>query len=191
MSLLKLPFEDYTGLVDGLPAGAPAEPGGLVAGGAWERLFAFTALPEPRCGVSSSEYHTRCGMFADELCESFSELRGKILVLGTEEYMYPAMLFADRLKEQTGAEVYFHATTRSPIGVLDAEGYPIRNGYRIPSAYESARETYIYDLARYDAAVLVSDGEKTDALLRELGGLLTGFGCGKLFYVRGKSVRDL
>lgn len=190
VSILHLPFEDYTDIVGGLPAEAPSEP----AGGAfcpWERVSPVNWLPDPRYGVSSSDFHARSRAFAEELCASFADLRGKIVVLGTEEYMYPAMLFADRLAAHTGNAVYFHATTRSPIGVLDAEGYPIRNGYRISSAYEKGRITYIYDLDKYDAAILISDGENAGDLLGELGGLLGGYGCRKLYYVRGKSVRNL
>lgn len=55
--------------------------------------------------------------------------------------------------------VRFQATTRSPIGVAEASRYPIWAGWEIPSAYEADRRTYIYDLERYDAAVIVSDSD--------------------------------
>ena len=62
--------------------------------------------------------------------------------------MYPALLLGERL-EQLGAEVCCHATTRSPIGLCDAPGYPISSGWKLPSFYEEGRVTYVYDLMPY------------------------------------------
>ena len=41
----------------------------------------------------------------------------KILVIGTEEFMFPA-LYIGRKMEKEGAEVRCHSTTRSPIAVI-------------------------------------------------------------------------
>lgn len=50
-----------------------------------------------------------------------------------------------------------HATTRSPIGICPDSAYPIRNGVLLPSFYGGDRKTYLYDLAAYDAALVVTD----------------------------------
>ena len=56
-----------------------------------------------------------------------------VLVLGTEECMYPALILGQEIERSglTGL-VYCHATTRSPIGIWSGDdGYPITEGYRI------------------------------------------------------------
>ena len=58
-----------------------------------------------------------------------------ILVLGTEEYMYPALYTANKLEAQ-GKEVRFHATTRSPIAVSTEENYPLQVRYELASLYD-------------------------------------------------------
>ena len=56
----------------------------------------------------------------------------RILTLGTEECMYPALMLG-KVLEQQGMDggVRCHATTRSPIGICTQEGYPIFSGSKI------------------------------------------------------------
>lgn len=109
---------------------------------------------------------------------------GRVLVLGTEECMYPALVLGAEL-ERRGYTVRCHATTRSPIGVCDAPSYPIRCGVKLPSFYDPARTTYLYDLDHYDAAVVVSDTPRQDTdALAALTGALTAYGTEKIYYVR-------
>lgn len=82
-----------------------------------------------------------------------------ILVLGTEEFMYPALFVADRLEAQ-GKNVRFHATTRSPIAVSTEENYPLHTRYELKSLYDSERTTYIYDLQKYDTVVIITDAQE-------------------------------
>jgi adenine/guanine phosphoribosyltransferase-like PRPP-binding protein len=55
-------------------------------------------------------------------------LGGRVLVLGTEELMYAPLLIALALRERLPArtDLRFSATTRSPVVVIDAPGYPVR-----------------------------------------------------------------
>lgn len=80
----------------------------------------------------------------------------KILVLGTEEYMYPALYTASQLEAQ-GKEVRFHATTRSPITVSTEQEYPLHVRYELMSLYDSARTTYVYELQKYDMVIIITD----------------------------------
>ena len=111
------------------------------------------------------------------------ERLGKTLVLGTEECMYPALRLGERL-ERLGAEVCCHATTRSPIGLCDAPGYPIRSGWKLPSFYEEERTTYVYNLREYDTVIVVSDTKKTD--LRAIQALASVLTCKHLIYTQGE-----
>lgn len=123
--------------------------------------------------VSSAAYQQYCA----ELCGSIAaqadiRFAHRVLVLGTEEYMYPALLAASRLEAQ-GKDVWFHATTRSPIAVSTEPDYPLHARYELSSLYDSGRTTYIYDLQKYDTVVIMTDAEGdltagVDALARAL-----------------------
>lgn len=84
------------------------------------------------------------------------ELSGKVLVLGTEEFMYPAMYVASQI-EQMGVEVYNHATTRSPIAVSSEADYPLHVRYELRSLYDKERVTFVYDIDAYDTVLIITD----------------------------------
>lgn len=82
------------------------------------------------------------------------------LVLGTEEFMYPALYIASKL-EDAGCQVRCHATTRSPIEVSSEKTYPLHVRYELRSLYEEERKTFVYDLQAYDQALILSDALDT------------------------------
>ncbi len=82
--------------------------------------------------------------------------RESVLVLGTEEFMYPAIYVAFRLEER-GCLVKCHSTTRSPIAVGTEDGYPLHERYELHSLYEEERRTFIYDLGKYDKVFILTD----------------------------------
>ena len=79
----------------------------------------------------------------------------RICVLGTEEFMYPA-IYLGNILEQKGYEVYSHATTRCPIQISSDEDYPMHSRYKFKSLYGDY-DTYIYNLDKYDKVIIVSD----------------------------------
>lgn len=110
--------------------------------------------------------------------------RERVLVLGTEEFMYPAIYAASKL-EKEGYSVKCHSTTRSPIAVSTEDGYPLRERYELHSPYEYGRRTFIYDLQKYDKAVIFTDacgGEERG--LGDLCGHLRECGNDKIYVVR-------
>lgn len=80
----------------------------------------------------------------------------RILVLGTEEFMYPA-LYVGSCLERCGNTVKCHATTRSPIAVSSEADYPVHCRYELESLYEEGRRTFVYDLAQYDSVWILTD----------------------------------
>lgn len=81
-----------------------------------------------------------------------------VLVLGTEEFMFPAMLMGKSLEERySNIEVKFHATTRSPIEISDEKSYPLHDRRPLISLYEDERHTFIYNLRKYDQVIVVTD----------------------------------
>lgn len=146
-------------------------------------------ISNPRKGVVIRQYQSQCLALAESI---EARLRwvfstgGKILVLGTEECMYPALVLGKVLEQHSPNRVFCHATTRSPISISESENYPIWEGYKLHSFYDLDRETYIYDLAQYDAVVVVSDSEADcERPLNELSTALAKHECGKMFFVRG------
>ncbi len=100
-----------------------------------------------------------------QACETlYQQIKGKLdncsnlLVLGTEETMYPAMYVGARLADD-GYNVKNHATTRSPIAVSNDDGYPLHTRYTLKSLYDEERTTFIYNIEKYDAVLLVTDAD--------------------------------
>lgn len=79
--------------------------------------------------------------------------------------MYPALYVARQI-EKSGAQVFFHATTRSPIEVYEEADYPFHVRYELPSLYDKNRRTFLYDIDRYDLVLIVTDacGSDTEGL---------------------------
>ena len=102
----------------------------------------------------------RVEKFVDDVKKvvNISKNKSKILILGTEEFMFPGMFLGKRLEEQyPKLEMKFHATTRSPIEVSLHEGYPLHSRTILDSLYEKGRKTYLYNLDSYDAVYIITD----------------------------------
>ncbi len=82
--------------------------------------------------------------------------KNRILVLGTEEFMYPPLYVAAKLEEM-GNMVKCHSTTRSPIAVSREENYPLHKRFELRSLYDEERTTYLYDLETYDRVIILTD----------------------------------
>lgn len=109
--------------------------------------------------VNAAEYIKYCESLYQDIARQMElDSVQNLLVLGTEEYMYPALYTADRFEGQ-GKNVRFHATTRSPVAVSTENDYPLHTRYELRSLYDSNRTTYIYDLQKYDTVVIITDAE--------------------------------
>lgn len=101
-----------------------------------------------------------------------------ILVLGTEEFMYFPMLLGEVL-ENFGRRVHTHATTRSSIDILEGSSdihEEIVNKSKLHSAYDESRDTYIYNLRKYDKVIIVTDAAITDEFKYDIVSALTHHG---------------
>lgn len=183
--LVRLPQEDHTAQVADwtVTEAPPAVPQNLSFR---QETLPGEGLLDPRKTLRIGAYDGSCQAVAEAMLSHTLgpvETLGKTLVLGTEECMYPALRLGERL-ERLGAEVCCHATTRSPIGLCDAPGYPIRSGWKLPSFYEEERTTYVYNLKEYDTVIVLSDTKKTD--LRAIQALASVLTCKHLIYTQGE-----
>lgn len=183
--LVRLPQEDHTAQVADwtVTEAPPAVPQNLSFR---QETLPGEGLLDPRKTLRIGAYDSSCQAVAEAMLSHTLgpvDTLGKTLVLGTEECMYPALRLGEGL-ERLGAEVCCHATTRSPIGLCDTPGYPIRSGWKLPSFYEEERTTYVYNLKEYDTVIVVSDTKKTD--LRAIQALASVLTCKHLIYTQGE-----
>ncbi len=123
--------------------------------------YPVPGLVDARRLTQGKVYKAACERMAQEALGSLPPVAGRrILVIGTEEFMYPA-LGLGTLLEREGGQVRCHSTTRSPIAVSSAPGYPLHDRYELRSLYDSGRVTFLYELSAYDEAVIVTDAEET------------------------------
>lgn len=140
---------------------------------------------DPRQGVEVGKYFAQCdaaGNFVVDLLKR-ENISGDVLILGTEEFMLPAIVAGSRL-EAENFSVVTHSTTRSPIGICDAENYPIRAGFKLRSFYDATRPTFIYNLRHYDAAVVMTNAQNFSAGVEDLIAALNVHGVEKIFLLR-------
>lgn len=106
---------------------------------------------EPRLGINIENYKKRHNNFLLTIENELNNEGNKKLVIGTEEYMFHAIYLSCLL------DGFTQSTTRSPIVCSNYKDYPIKNGSIIPSAYDSSRTNYIYNLNKYDEIVVLGD----------------------------------
>ena len=137
----------------------------------WNELPHIISIPgwmNARRLVDAKQYETACRKLAETVIAETGVKQGeRVLVIGTEEFMYPALLTGQEI-EKMGCEVRSHSTTRSPIAVSTEEEYPLHCRYELRSLYDPDRKTFIYDLENYDRVIVM-----TDSALVSLKGLET------------------
>ena len=144
-------------------------------------------LENPRFGVDIKEYCDSCNRLAISFIEQFYnkfKSNESIVILGTEECMYPALVLGENLETANNVNIFCHSTTRSPIGICDNYDYPITNGFKIMSFYDSQRITYLYNLRKYDHVIVVSDTDLSDwSAFYGIIDIFKLFGCRNYYYV--------
>lgn len=112
--------------------------------------------------VESKQYLQACEKLWEKIQKNIGIFTNKkILVIGTEETMFPALFVGARL-ETLGNEVATHSTTRSPIAVSREAEYPLHTRYQLRSLYDKDRKTFLYDIGCYDEVLIVTDAPKEE-----------------------------
>lgn len=115
---------------------------------------------------AADTYQQACKQLWKEIQQKYhyikeTETGRRILVLGTEEFMYPALYVGAKL-EEAGYTVRMHATTRSPIAVSKEEKYPLHTRYELASLYDKNRTTFVYDLTEYEEVLVLTDAQNQE-----------------------------
>lgn len=82
--------------------------------------------------------------------------KNSILVVGLEEDMYAGLLAAYQL-EKDGKNVYFQASTRSPICPCDSRNYILKNRIKFPCLKDKNRKTYLYNINNYKQIIVMGE----------------------------------
>ena len=122
--------------------------------------------------MDAFSYEKACEILWNSLKKKTGHITGrKILVIGTEEFMFPT-LYVGRELEKEGNEVLCHSTTRSPIAVSMEKEYPLHCRYELKSLYDVHRKTFLYDIGEYDHVFVITDSpeikESQNTLLNAL-----------------------
>ena len=127
--------------------------------------YSFNEYIDAKLGADSRIYEKNCNKLAELIIKKLKkeEFENKdVLVLGTEEFMYPAMITGEKLeKEYKCNEVKFHAVTRSPILPSGEKDYPLYLRHELRSLYDKNRVVYLYNLKKYDKVVIIHDSKST------------------------------
>ena len=148
----------------------------------------FECDSNPRGIVSFSEYQMDNMKFAELVINRFKGKHyNRMLVLGTEEFMYPTICVGEALELSGIADqVRIHSTTRSPIVAYDSVNYPLKQRYQLRSFYDVERTTYLYNLEAYDGVLILTDGFNYKQGLSDLCDYLSQLGNKTIFLGRWK-----
>ncbi len=151
-------------------------------------LIEIGGLMNSRLGVYIDDYFNACVKLSSEVINNINvDITNKsILILGTEEFMYPSLILGQHiLKLQKTAKVTTYATTRSPMLTSYEEGYPTYKRYRLKSLYCQNRQTYIYNLEKYDVVIILTDAQNySDIAINELICALEAEGNKNIIFVK-------
>lgn len=138
-----------------------------------------------RCLTSGAAYGAACAILWEKIQERADIGSGQdILVLGTEEFMYPALFIGEQLERQ-GNAVSCHSTTRSPILPGEGENYFPRRRYELASFYEDGRRTFLYDIRSYDRVFVLTDAPaERAAAVHSLANALISCGNQNITWIR-------
>ena len=116
-----------------------------------------------RLATPVTEAGEKAEYFADAVLDALPELEKvqSLLILGTEEFMFPGLLVGQKAEALwPDKKIRFHATTRSPIEVFPEADYPLHSRAELESLYEEGRKTFIYNLEQYDQVLIITDAEQ-------------------------------
>lgn len=129
----------------------------------------FTGYDDAKYGLRTFENE-----IAKNIVTSLDIPEGRILVLGTEEFMYLPVQVAFELEKQGTSNVLSSSTTRSPVIPFDDEGYAIRN--RITYCSFDNDKKFAYNINRFDTVIIVVDPSFDGEELLEDNGLVENLG---------------
>lgn len=120
-----------------------------------------------RFGMDEKTRNLMDARISDVAAELSGMSQGKrVLCVGTGEFMYIPMKTASLM----GGNVSYQSTTRSPIHIVNKEGYGARYGMAFPNPEDSEIQHYLYNVApfQYDEVFVFFEREVPDEWLEPM-----------------------
>lgn len=152
----------------------------------------FESRFNPRKIIKFTDYIEENKQFSNLIkCKLITKHYESVLVLGTEEFMYPTICVGKMLEDEGIADsVRVHSTTRSPIIASDYYDYPLKHRYQIRSFYDADRITYIYNIKSYEKVLILTDATDYKNGLSDLCSILYNLDIKDILFARWIYTRD-
>ncbi len=151
----------------------------------YSNIIHFNATLNPRLGININYYYNLCFNISNNLIKDYNFRNKDVLVLGSEEFMYPSLILGSIIEKESSPNlVNVHATTRSPILPSQNTDYPLFSRYKIKSLYDKNRQTYIYNLKKYDIVLVFTDSKITGEGFDDLANCLYTVGNDNIVLIR-------
>jgi len=111
----------------------------------------YNNLPSNMQLVNGDENNSNYNLLFENILNDIILYNKNILVIGVEDFIFPALYIAYRM-EQIGNDVYFQHTT-----ALEIDNYLVESKYYLTSAYNIKKRVFIYNLKKYDYVIIISD----------------------------------
>jgi len=132
-----------------------------------------------RFGINAKEL-LEVEKYSREVIKQLGSLDKKVIVLGTEEFMYIPMLIASKIE---GAK--YQSTTRSPIYASSREEYGVQYAARFKSPFDKGVINYIYNIGKgmYSEVLFITEREIGEESKEELIKLFFSLGIFKINFI--------
>ncbi|KOA18919.1 phosphoribosyl transferase domain protein [Clostridium homopropionicum DSM 5847] len=132
-----------------------------------------------RFGITEKDL-TEIDSYACDVVKQLGVLDKKLIVLGTEEFMYIPMLIASKIE---GAK--YQSTTRSPIYASSSEEYGVKHAARFKSPFDKGVTNYIYNVGSgmYNEVLFITEREIGEESKEELIKLFYSLGIFKINFI--------
>lgn len=157
--LVRTDHSGYTAIADSFAGDGEYVPCSMDSASAYT-THVISGAQNARRLVHGTSYERACNALWEMILSSSILTGTSVLVIGTEECMYPALHTA-KCAEDAGFTVRSHSTTRSPIAVSREEDYPLHRRFTLASLYDPDRTTFIYDIGSYDTVLIITDAPCT------------------------------
>lgn len=156
--LVKTDHSSYTELADYYKGDGYYYPANVTIPKIQYQTITLTGYSNARRIVQGSSYQNACEQLWKQLQDNIHlDNTKRILVIGTEEFMYPALYIGSKLEKNY--IVKCHSTTRSPIVTSSERDYPLHSRFELDSLYEERRKTFLYDIGHYDIVLILTDSK--------------------------------
>ncbi|MFU0825676.1 phosphoribosyltransferase family protein [Clostridium sp.] len=132
-----------------------------------------------RFGISSGEIN-KIEAYAEKIVRAMEPFSEKVIILGTEEFMYIPMVIASKIPNAK-----YQSTTRSPIYAKNEKDYGIQCASRFRSPFDKEVINYVYNIKKdmYEEVLFITERKLDDESKEEMINLFVSVGIYRINFV--------